>query len=331
MKQQGFVLVATLWILAILAIGASHFAQRVERAINLAQQNQASVQTLIDMGDSRAEILFRLATTPMSIHGLGPTPHSAVALDDTPYQASGDVIIRLQDNRGLLNLNSTGDERLYRLFSLLGVPSDRHGRLIDTLRDYTDFDNLKRLNGAEREEYERLGPPPPANQLLITPNETRRIIGWSDVEALWKNDALSRLCTTGTATGLNPNTASWEVLATLPGVTNAIAEEMTRLREQSPLVSTSHIAQLTGRSLEELLFVIMPFPGNSIRITQTSSRVQWGLEYNVSLTPTDERAPWSIDYFQRIQTLPDKDKHAPPLPPLVSAAPPPLPAFLSNP
>jgi type II secretory pathway component PulK len=331
MNQQGFVLVATLWVIAILTIGAGYFAERVGRAVELAQQTQTHVQDLVDMTDSRAEVLFRLATTPMSIHGLGLDPQRAIALDGRPYRGTGETLIHLQDNRGLINLNNITDDRLQRFLALLGLPSEQQGRLIDTLRDYTDPDNLKRLNGAERDDYDKAGLPSPLNAPLTTPLEARRILGWRDNDILWRDNALPRHSTTSMTFGLNPNTASWPVLASLPGVTDDIAKELVRMRQHALFISSGQIEELTGRTAGELMFVITPFPGDGIRITQTSSRLHWALEYNVTLTPQDENAPWRIDYFYRIPAKPDDIEHAQSLPPLATTSTPALPPFLSGP
>jgi len=94
--QRGFVLVATLWILAVITIAASYFAERVSRSIALAQQKQESTEQLVEFANTRAEVLYRLGTMRVSLYGLGNPP--AIALDDRPYRGSGDDIVRLQDN-----------------------------------------------------------------------------------------------------------------------------------------------------------------------------------------------------------------------------------------
>jgi len=51
-RQGGFVLVLTLWILAIMTVGAAFFASRIESAVDLARQSQLNVRGLIDLADT---------------------------------------------------------------------------------------------------------------------------------------------------------------------------------------------------------------------------------------------------------------------------------------
>lgn len=297
-KQHGFVLVLTLWVLVIVAIAAGYFAERVARSVELAQQSRQNTVAMIDMAGTRAEILYRLGTTSMSIYGLGQG-ETAIKLDNQPYRGLGGTFLRLQDDRGLLNLNFTDDYRLQRLLGLLGIPAEQRGHLIDTLRDFTDADKLHRLNGAEEEEYLAQNLPPPPNSNLITPWEARRIIGWRDVPQLWQAGRLVELTTTGLSSGLNPNTASAEVLATLPGVTEEIAQAVIARRKLSPIIHGAQLAEIISIPTQPSAEMIMTFPSNSIRITQSTRGLPWAIQYNVTLTPEGDKAPWRTDYYSR--------------------------------
>ena len=117
--ERGFVLVATLWVLALVAVVAVFFAERMGQARALALAAQARNQALLDLSGARADMLYRLATTPVSLYGLGQDPATALALDDRPYHSLGDTLVQVQDNRGLLNLNIVDDERLGRFLGVL--------------------------------------------------------------------------------------------------------------------------------------------------------------------------------------------------------------------
>lgn len=305
-KQRGFVLAATLWMLAIVAIGAAYFAERVSKAADLVLQSRKNTEVLIDLANTRAEILFRIGTTSLSLYGLGTGPKDSIALDNRPYRGAGSSIVRLQDNRGLLNLNIVGDDRLYRFLGVLNVPAETRGRLIDTLRDYIDEDHLKRLNGAEDAEYAAQKLPPPRNELLSTPYEARSIIGWRNLPQLWEGDRLPNLTTISTSVALNPNTAPWEVLATLPGITNEIAQAMIARRSKEPFVNESQIAALSGGSSQQLIMQLIPLPSDSVRVIQSAPGLPWALQYNISLTPNSDQGPWRVDYHYKTK-LPYRD------------------------
>jgi general secretion pathway protein K len=302
-RRRGFVLAATLWMLVILAVAAGYFAGRIQRAREQAQLAQVHAQALLDLDSARAEILFRIATTPFSVYGLGASSNDVIALDDRPYLGPGDTSIRLQDNRGLLNLNIVDDYRLDRFLSVIGAPASRRAALIDALRDYIDEDDLKHLNGAEAAEYAAAGLAPPRNAKLVTPIEARRIYGWADVPQLWQDNLLPRLTTTSGSFALNPNTASWQVLATMHGMTPEGAQAIIQARKIAPILNAGQIEALTAIQVytDPYMPDAITFPADSVRITQQPKGMGWGWQYNVTLTPLSDTAPWRIDYSCRVE------------------------------
>jgi general secretion pathway protein K len=299
MRERGFVLAMVLWVVAILAIVAGFFAERVARQMELAREAQINADTLVEMATTRARILFRLGTVPMSVYGLGVTANDSIALDGRPYRGAGDTVVRLQDNRGLVNINFVSDERLHRFLAVLGVPAERRAPLVDTLRDYLDEDDLKRLNGGEAPEYAAAGLPAPRNEMLYTPFEARRILGWRDEKSLWENDRLPRLITAGVTVALNVNTAPREVLATLPGVTEEIASQIVATRQFQPYLWLDQIATLAGQPPAGFALGTMVFPGDSVRVTQSAPGLAWARVWSVTLTPNADTGPWRIDYYFR--------------------------------
>jgi type II secretory pathway component PulK len=298
-SQGGFVLILTLWVLVIVAFAAGYFAERVARSVELARQSLQNTRAMIEMADTRAEILYRLSTISITEYGLG-RGNTTIRLDNRPYHGEGDTLIRLQDTRGLFNLNLADDDTLYRFLGMLGIPGERRGHMIATLRDFTDADKLQRLNGAEDQEYRQLNLPPPKNGPLVTPWETRRIIGWRDMPQLWGNNRFIALATTGIPQGINPNTAPAEVLATLPGGTEEIARFIIARRQLSPILNSGQFSAIT--LVPELYYDLQLnfLPGSTMRITQQATGLSWGLQYNITLTPLADDAPWQTDYYTRI-------------------------------
>lgn len=328
--QRGFVLVLTLWVLVIVAIAAGYFAERVARSVELAQQSRQNTRALIDMASTRAEILYRLASTTMTEYGLG-RGNTAIYLDNRPYHGEGKTLVQIQDTRGLLNLNLTDDGRLNRFLGLMGIEAEQRSHMIDTLRDYTDADNLHRLNGAEEDEYRAQNLPSPANRNLLTPWEAKRIIGWRDAAQLWQNDRLVDLTTTSQSMGINPNTAPAAVLATLPGVSEDIAQFILTQRKLLPFTHEGQITQITSVPMNLPMGMgIIAIPSDTLRITQSTQGLPWAIQYNIKLTPTNPTAPWRTDYYGRVPTTLQNEAPADVTTlPMRSIAPPDkLPAFL---
>ncbi|HET9579613.1 MAG TPA: type II secretion system protein GspK [Usitatibacter sp.] len=316
--QGGFVLATTVWLLAAIVIGAAFFAERVQRSRDLTRQHRQMAQSLIVTESTRSEVLFRLATTDVSIYGLGP-PGQAIALDDRAYKGTGDDSVRLQDERGLLNVNFPDSGMMSQLLGQFGVPPDRRDPLIDTLRDYTDVDDFRRLNGAEAKQYEEQGLPPPPNDWLTTPYELRNIIGWRDQPGLWKTPRFLQVVSAARLGVFNPNTAPAEVLASLPGSNMEIAARLIQQRNLAPLTSWQPIADLTGFMPADQESIAWT-PAEHVRITQKARGLPWMLQFSVSLTPTSAVAPWRIDYYVRgaIDVPLENEKDIASLPPRVA-------------
>lgn len=295
-------LLLTLGVLVVVAIAAGYFADRVARAVALAQQSRQNTQAQIDMLSARAEVLYRLGITSLTEFGLGQGS-TAIQLDDRPYRMQGDTVVRIQDTRGLLNLNLTDDSRMNLFLGLMGIEPDMRGRLIDTLRDYTDADKLTRINGAEEDDYRARGLPPPTNRDLVSPWQARQIIGWRDAQQLWDKDRLVNLTTTSRSLGINPNTAPAEILMTLPGVTEEVARTLIAQRQIAPLIHEGHITQFTGMPLNLPMGMgVVAIPADTLRITQSAPGLAWAIQTTIRLTPSDKNAPWRTVFYSKIGT-----------------------------
>ena len=303
--QRGFVLVLTIWILAAIAIATAYFAERVQASLRAAVTRQDIDRAELALSDGRAEILFRLATLPMTVWGLGDPPN-AIRLDGRVYAEAGGTL-ELQDVSGLMGLNRFGDDAMSRLLMSIGVPQPRHAFLIDALGDYTDTDDLRRLNGAESAQYAAVGlQSRPRNGSLTSPLELRDVLGWSREDVLWPAGAgvLDFVAPEGSGR-LNPNTAPWQVLTSLPGVTRDVAAVFLARRELQP-IDAAWIDRLLGTQYDTLPSPIQPFPASDIRITQRLNGLPWAVRYNIELTPAGISGPWKTTYFHRLQ-LPAAD------------------------
>jgi general secretion pathway protein K len=297
-RQQGFVLILTLCILAAITIVAAYFGQRVQQSLQLAQLRQVMTDQQIAINNTRSEILYRLSTTYLSLYGLGPSG-AEVALDDRPYSNEG-TTVQIQDSRGLININSATDAQLQNFLGAMQVPVDQRAHLIDTLRDYIDADDLRRLDGAESDDYAALGLPPPRNLPLFSPIELKNIIGWRDMPSLWQDPAVTELVGVGGLPTINPNTAPWQVLAALPGVTPEIAKLIVARRKLGP-ISVALLDQLAGVNLDTFPPTVTTYPSDHLRVTQRAIGMPWAIRYNVRLTPDSQTAPWQINYYYRVE------------------------------
>ena len=242
-QASGFILVATLFAIAVIAIGAAYFASRVEGLQTAAFQQQALAETEREAVSIGQTLMQAVLLNPITERGLviKAAPKEPLLLDGRFYRLSDKTQIAVQDERGLISLNVNEDRQLRRFFSAVGLPAERHDRLIDTLRDYVDIDDLKRLNGAERRDYIEAKLPPPANDFFASRDELRRIPGWRELlvelEARGKPGAAERFLSyfsAHRAIAVNLNTAPRLVVQTLAGIDQARITALLDQRRLTP-------------------------------------------------------------------------------------------------
>ena len=303
--EGGYVLVVTLWVIVAVLVTATFFASRVERTQQLAIDFRDATDAEVEMASARGDLLHRLATTSFSEFGLGPgTPADTLRLDNRSYRSGPLTEIRVQDSRGLINLNAVDAETLARLIAPFGVDYRESARLADTLADYIDDDSLRRNYGAEAPEYRAAGLTEPRNAPLMSAAELRRVIGWRDHPELLGDPRFMDLVSVATVGGVNPNTAPFAVLMTLPNVTPELAAAIVATRESRPIPSPSLFARVIGVDATFAMTHLSAFPATSMRVTQSSAGRAWALRYDVELTPNGDSTPWRVERFARVELAP---------------------------
>ncbi|KQV47060.1 hypothetical protein ASC95_26510 [Pelomonas sp. Root1217] len=283
-------LVTVIGALAVVAFVALRFAERIDTLRRTAVDFDEYVAARANVAGARAATQYWLATRPLALGGRGNAT-VVVREDDRPFRFPDGAVVQVQDARGLLSLNSGDRQVLFNLLIADGLEPARAQAMIDVLDDYTDADDLRRLNGAERSEYAALGLPPPRNDWLFSLRELEALPLWRD-----DRERLARLSRSLSASLLyqfNPLTASPEVLrAMFPRASAAQLELLMTLRASELLNSTSAVTQLTGLALdgEHIHFA----PGWESRLTLWAPGLPRALEYNIRLTPAGPSGPWVI-------------------------------------
>jgi type II secretory pathway component PulK len=162
------------------------------------------------------------------------------------------IALRLRDTGAALNPNEA-DEDMLRQFLADGLQLDYAlaDRLTQAIIDWRDQDELPRLNGAEREEYEDAGAPVlPANRPFAEVNELRHVLGMT-TEIF---DKMEPYLTTVSSGRINVNAAPEPVLAALPGFTPTAVAAVVRNRESGHLArNLAELRALLPSSVTNLL------------------------------------------------------------------------------
>jgi general secretion pathway protein K len=337
--MKGFVLVTTLWILAIITIAASFFALWTQQTLSLALNLQQDVQGEIDVQSTESSLIYLLSTQSFTVAGMTVTQHvinfdndedipflpvgQEIALDDRPYLGHGSARFALQDERGLLNLNLlAGDSedvnsplvrRSVRLLGLLGVKAELREPLISKLRDYVDSDNNHRLNGAEEYHYKERGLPLPSNKSLLQPMECLRILDWAEQENLSKNGLWGQLTTTALAGDTNINTAPLLILQSIEGINAVAANRIMAARQEMAFFDGTTLSSTAGVAFSDDPFELglSFYPSDFIRITLWHDNAKYVRQIHLQRTPSfDKGTPWIIDYAIELPLMDNYSKIA---------------------
>jgi Type II secretion system (T2SS), protein K len=300
----GFALVIVLWVLAGLIVVAVAVATST-------RVNAESVKLLRDR--VRAEAAFLSASARIAVIAATGSPLSnsyngprgRLYVDGRLTQVAPDVWTRVQDVRGLLNLNDGASPRLQRLLRRCGAPEDSLAALADALGDYIDADQLKRLNGAEGFDYRASGDlPEPRNARLLSREELWRVKGWPAIRASWQAAGCDRFVTVRGDGLSNNNTAPQEVLLA-DGTDATIARGLIERRQDGPLTGVSP-ATADAIASGNLRLAAGGFAGKAMRIRLEAASLEWALEYELELTPDRGGGPWRTYEVRYPQQVPSK-------------------------
>lgn len=288
--QGGYVLLMVLAALAVMAFVAQRFAQRNDElrrnALDFSRYAEARASTF----GALSATLYWNATRPLMPAGRG-VAGSQLRQDGQIYVTGDGAFVVVQDFRGLLAPNGV-DRSILRSFLVQdGVPLQTAQAMTDVLDDYIDTDNLRRINGAERPEYQALGLVGPRNGWLLSPRELETMPLWRDDPA--KLGRWLRSFSSDIGHPYNPATAPVTTLRALfPTANPAQLELLQTLRRSDQLLNGRDAQQLTGLPFDSDDYIFAP--GNEARVTIWAPGLPRSLEYNVRLVPAGELGPWVI-------------------------------------
>ena len=225
-RQKGIALVLTLWLTVLLTAIAGGFAysMHVEAVAAGNAIGVAKVRAAADGAVERA--VWELARPRLPGAWLpNGAPH---AWKDGEI----DVVVRATDETAKIDLNVANELLLRGLFTVVGgADPDTAGRLVDGLLDWRDPDDLRRPNGAESADYLAAGAKtPPGNAPLETIGEVARVLGMTP--SIYAR-IVGSVTVYSRQAGINPLTASRDVLLALPNADAAVVDAYLAQREDA--------------------------------------------------------------------------------------------------
>jgi general secretion pathway protein K len=225
-RQRGIALILALWLTVMLTVIASGFAFSM-RSEALAARNMISMSQARAAADGAIErTVFEMSRTA--------TPDTWKR-DGTPHTwKDGDValVASATDESARIDLNAASEALLRSLFiNIGGADPDLAAHIADAIQDWRDGDDLKRPNGAEEADYRAAGLKyKPANINFETVSGLARVLGVTP--AIYAKVADS-LTVHSRQAGINPATASRNVLLALPNATPAVVDAFIAARSDA--------------------------------------------------------------------------------------------------
>jgi general secretion pathway protein K len=222
--QGGVALILVLWTVALLTVIAGSFAYAMHIHVQVLQNSVAiaRAQAAADAGVQRA--LYEFFKPPNDL--------DRWRADGQMHETTlNGVRLRVSaiDESGKIDINTAANELLKGLFMSAGVKDEDADAVVDAVQDWRDNDSLKRLKGAEEDDYRAAGLKyVPANAPFQTIEELQLVLGMTP-------DVYRRIADIitvyGRQPGLNVSIASRLALLAIPGVTGQQADEYIAQRD----------------------------------------------------------------------------------------------------
>ncbi len=251
MNDRGMILISVLWVVLVISLVAFSLAAsvRVEAQSELGIMDS---EKAFFMARGAAEVVYSKFAAKEDFPDDSP-----VVVDNGEYVFtfdSGEARVRFESGDGLIDLNAASDHLLAAAFDSLGIGQEQRNRVVDSILDWRDSDDIPHLYGAEVNDYAggtppRNGPFGSVDELLLVKNMTPELFNGtvvidSTTGAYRRVPGIRELLTIAShREQVNPNTASAGVLRALPGMTPSIAEGIEPERKKKRFSNMSELVQ----------------------------------------------------------------------------------------
>lgn len=247
-RQYGIVLVAVLWIVAILVLLATGMATATRTEQRLTRNLIAAEQAYHAAEGGIYYAMQRLSSEDRGLRQSWSLPINNLRIGNAL------VTTEVNDERGKIDLNYAPEELIRGVILAIGIEYEEGERLADAILDWRDADNLRRLHGAEDNDYRLEGYPHGAKDAPFDNVEELQQV--MSVRPEIYQSIRGAFTVHTQARDVNPLTASPLVLSAIPGMTHELVDGFVAAREVSraeglpppafPVVSSPHVTYANG-------------------------------------------------------------------------------------
>lgn len=292
-------LLTVLWVITVLMVIVFSFSYlaRTETLSTLSFKEGMEKKFLAEAGVERGllELFFRKE----NIAKVLVDDLAVWKVDGSLYNGQvgdGSYAVRLYDESGKLDINFASEQMLRNLLKTNGLEGTTLDTIADSILDWKDKDDLHRLNGAESDYYLSLPNPYKARnanfetleELLLVKGVTREILYGEGKQ----RGLIDFLTVYGKTNKVNINAAPRQVLMSIPGMTDGMADEILTFRQTREI---KNIQEIGGSVLQNqaLLIPYVAFgQGNTFTIESSGYREKpqagYAIRATVNLLPNNQ-------------------------------------------
>ncbi len=305
-RDEGFVLISVLGLLIVLSLIAAFISTYSQQRIELAEKIKQDIQLRLDEKATLSTLLHLFSTRQPTYGSLklqesaSPTMMNSdgllMALDNRVYQGIGNIQFSLMDESSLLGLIDPDRTRWTSYLQSIDVSFSIADNFLDQLQDYTDKDDLRRLNGAVENDYVNAGMTLPPHRFMVSPGQVFNLLSAPQWKS-WLHDSMPYITETSGQV-INLNTMPKILLASLPGIEDGLANQIVMEREKKPFENLPDANQRLGAILPLDALSTRFYFDNYIRVILRRSDIQCRQQrwVGISLSPDSIVVPWEVSY-----------------------------------
>ncbi len=259
-----------LWVITILTVVVLEFCFGMRTEVNITKnfKNELQLYGIAEGGIQRAiaemalkqdQRLQQLRKT-MRTDEIAPEKKAWVA-DGRPYTVPfdhGECELRIMSEAGKVNINTVSDMTLRKIIGNLSLDEETRDTVVDSILDWIDADDLRRINGAENDYYQSLkepyrcknGPLDSIEELLLVRGVTPELFYGkkrmkTGEEGVKTSDAGLKDIFSIYAPGeqIDINSASSIVLRFALGIPDRVSRQIVKAREEKPFENLLDLRQ----------------------------------------------------------------------------------------
>ncbi len=318
--SKGTALVTVLWVVAVISIVSFTLAASVRVEVDSTSDSFDSERAFY-MAKGAAETVFSSVSTNTDV----ATEHSPIRLEKGEYIFrfdGGEARVRKESEGSQIDINTASDRLLASLFDSVGVSQETRNRLVDSVLDWRDPDDIQHLYGAEIGDYTQVSdtdrlprnaPFASRDELLLVKNMTPelyygRFISSGVNGEFRRIPGLRELISTKGGEKVDINAASFDVLLALPDVSPAMANRIVELRNQRLFDNeedlTKRIPDMTNSETLKYVRFDADLPTALVSTaTITNSKVSRSVRIVFTRTPRIQILSLDPLYYRRLEDL----------------------------